>query len=87
MKPKQGTDSVIAELVNASCGRNMSAREKHLFRESLRNLVRLAQSELIVEMRGNVCRLTGLVAPSGRRARMTAHETRPMQQGFEFNHD
>jgi hypothetical protein len=84
MKSKRGTDAVIAEMVNASCRKDMSARERHLFRESLRNLVRLAQSELLTEMRSNVCRLTGLVQPA-RRPRILEREPRPLQQGFEFN--
>jgi hypothetical protein len=84
MRSKKGTDVVITEMVSASCRRDMSARERHLFRESLRNLVRLAQAELLADMRSNVCRLTGLVQPA-RRSRGLERNTLQMQQGFEFN--
>ena len=84
MKPKKGTDAVIAEIVGAICHKSMSSRERHLFRESLRNLVRLSQSELLAEMRSNVCRLTGLVQPV-RRNRGAERDARPTQQRFEFN--
>ena len=85
MKPKTGTELAIAELLSASCPKDMSAREKHLYRESLRNLVRLAQSELLVEMRRNVCRLTGFQSGAARRGRGIHQEVRPLQQRFEFN--
>ena len=39
------TDEVIEALVHASCGDTASAHEKYVYRESLRNLVRLAKAE------------------------------------------
>lgn len=84
MKSKKGTDAAIAEIVNATCHRDMSSRERHLFRESLRNLVRLSQSELLTEMRSNVCRLAGFTSPA-RRPRALERDGRSQQQGFEFN--
>jgi hypothetical protein len=38
-------DEVIEALVHASCGETASAHEKYVYRESLRNLVRLAVAE------------------------------------------
>jgi hypothetical protein len=38
-------DEVIEALVCASCGDAASAHEKYVYRESLRNLVRLARAE------------------------------------------
>jgi hypothetical protein len=38
-------DEVIEALVYASCGETASAHEKYVYRESLRNLVRLAMAE------------------------------------------
>ncbi len=39
------SDDVIEALVMLNCGQHGSAREKHVLRESLRNLVRLAKVE------------------------------------------
>jgi hypothetical protein len=38
-------DEVIEALVHACCGEAASAHEKYVYRESLRNLVRLAMAE------------------------------------------
>lgn len=43
--PPMCTDDVIEALVHASCGESASAHERYLYRESLRNLVRLAKAE------------------------------------------
>ena len=87
MKRKHATDLAIHELVEAASGRGMSMRERHLLKESLRNLVRLAKSELLVEMKSNVSRLTGISAQSTRRARAAAARCNSpaLQQRFEFN--
>ncbi|MDB5796183.1 MAG: hypothetical protein JWP36_85 [Paucimonas sp.] len=86
MKPKKDVDHVIAEIVEATSNKHMSAREKYLYRETLRSLVRLARSELLAEMRSSVSRLTGLVPHSSRRSRLLSpYERRPSQQRFEFN--
>ncbi len=39
------SDDVIEKLVTANCGLQGCARERHMFREALRNLVRLAKVE------------------------------------------
>jgi len=39
------TDEVIEALVIAACGETASAHERFVYRESLRNLVRLAKAE------------------------------------------
>lgn len=57
-------DAVIESLVTAQsvdvtrAGPAMSAREAHVYRESLRGLVRLAQAEQLRDMRTSVKRLT-----------------------------
>lgn len=57
-------DAVIESLVTARsagatrAGPVMSVREAHLYRESLRGLVRLAQAEQLRDMRASVKRLT-----------------------------
>jgi len=53
----KSVDAIIEELVN-SVQAGKSAREQFLFRQSLHNLVRLARSELLLEIRRNAERLT-----------------------------
>jgi hypothetical protein len=88
MKTKIGTDKVVAEMMNASYAKGMSAREKHLFKETLHSLVRLAKSEQLMEMRMNVKRLTTPVAASGSKRgkldRRLEWASRQVQRQFEF---
>lgn len=66
MKPN--VDVMIEDLVEATFGEHGSAREIHVFRESLRALVRFAKAEQLVEIRTSVRKLTGAVTSSaGRR--------------------
>ncbi|RZI42245.1 hypothetical protein EGT07_13575 [Herbaspirillum sp. HC18] len=68
MKKKLDTDVVIESLIAATMGENASARERHIFRENLRSLVRMAKAEQVVEIKDNVRRLAGaLEAHSARR--------------------
>lgn len=48
------TEAAIENLVNATLGAAASEREKHIFRESLRNLVRIANAEYKAEMQASV---------------------------------
>lgn len=48
------TASAIEDLIRAILGNSATARECHLLRQSLSNLVRLAQAELRVEMQTSV---------------------------------
>jgi Arc/MetJ family transcription regulator len=70
MKKRITTDIVIENLVAATCRDTTSSREKHMYREALRGLVRLAKSEHMLEMKANVDRLTG--ANAARAARRQA---------------
>ena len=45
------TEQVIEEILAATCTTNTNIKEKHFYRESLRNLVRLAKAEQLLEMR------------------------------------
>jgi hypothetical protein len=68
MKTRLDTDDVIESLINATLGAAVCSRERHLFRENLRSLVRLAKAEQVVEIKANVRRLAGaLEAHSARR--------------------
>ena len=39
------SDDVIENLVDLTCGETATAKDRHVYRESLRNLVRLAKAE------------------------------------------
>jgi hypothetical protein len=68
MKKKLDTDDVIENLITATLSEDATSRQRHMFRESLRSLVRLAKAEQVVEIKTNVRRLTGaLEAVSARR--------------------
>ncbi|MFC3108946.1 hypothetical protein ACFQAT_09995 [Undibacterium arcticum] len=45
------SDDVIENLVQLVCGETASAQDRHVYRESLRNLVRLAKAEQKQEIR------------------------------------
>lgn len=52
------TETVIEQLVTAFSGENATVREKHTCREALRNLVRLAKSEQMLDLKMDVEILT-----------------------------
>jgi len=54
---KLNTNAVIEQLIAAMPGENVSAREQHIYRENLRNLVRLAKAEQVMDIKANVKRL------------------------------
>ncbi|OGB24763.1 MAG: hypothetical protein A3I66_24675 [Burkholderiales bacterium RIFCSPLOWO2_02_FULL_57_36] len=54
MKTKHSTEELIEKLTSATCGENASIREKRVFKEALRSLVRLAKAEQILELRTDV---------------------------------
>lgn len=86
------TDDVIENLVSATLGEQATARQKHVYREALRGLVRLAKSEQVVEIKTNVKKLTGALdaASARRRAKAVLLAQRlprilnQAQQQFEF---
>ncbi|HYD95523.1 MAG TPA: hypothetical protein VEC01_09365 [Noviherbaspirillum sp.] len=92
MKKKLDTDDVIENLITATMGDGATARERHIFRENLRSLVRLAKAEQVLEIKASVKRLSGVIeAHSARRrakAILLAHRLPGVldqaQQQFEF---
>ncbi|HYD63100.1 MAG TPA: hypothetical protein VEC35_22290 [Noviherbaspirillum sp.] len=72
MKKKLDSDDVIENLITATLGECASARQRHVFRESLRGLVRLAKAEQIVEIKASVRRLTGALESHSARRRAKA---------------
>ena len=63
MVTQYSTDTVIEEMVAATYGDTVSARQKHMYREALRALVRLAKAEQMRDMRMDVRKLTGEPLP------------------------
>lgn len=59
MMAHYSTDEVIEELIVATYGKTGSERQKHVYREALHSLVRLAKAEQMRDMRVNVQKLTG----------------------------
>lgn len=92
MKKKLDTDDVIENLITATLSEDATSRQRHMFRESLRSLVRLAKAEQVVEIKTNVRRLTGAleVVSARRRAKAVLLAQRLPglldhgQQQFEF---
>lgn len=89
---KLDTDAVIENLITAILGENASARQKHIYSENLRSLVRLAKVEQMMEIKANVRRLTGTLELYNARRQAKAvllaqRLPRPLdqaQQQFEF---
>lgn len=71
MKKKLDSDIIIDNLV-AAVLESAGTRERHLFRENLRNLVRLAKAEQVAEIKMNVRRLAGAMEAHSARRRAKA---------------
>jgi len=84
MKANMGTEQMIIALVNTVCGEEATAREKHVFREGLRQLVRLAKAEQLFEMKMNVKKLTAPMHVSGKQARSGYASQKAFQYPLEF---
>lgn len=61
--PTLTSQEMVASLVNAYCGQSATLRQKHVFEQTLLALVRLAKSEQMMELKANVRKLTGPIAP------------------------
>lgn len=57
------TDQMIEDMVATNLGETVSARQKHVYREALRGLVRLAKAEQLHAMKSDVRKLTGDALP------------------------
>ena len=92
MKKILETDQVIEALM-AIWGEEADLREKHMYRESLRTLVRLAKSEQLMDIKASVRKLTGSMEAhqARRRAKAVLLAQRlpgilaDAQRQFEFN--
>ncbi len=74
MNNELNTDEVINNMVSAVCGQSATSRERHMYRETLRNLVRLAKAEQMADMRANVEKLTGFAEARTDKAAQQSHQ-------------
>lgn len=72
MKKKLETDAVIENLIIATLGEDAPARQKHMYAESLRSLVRLAKAEQVMEIKESVRKLAGALETHSARRRAKA---------------
>lgn len=52
-----GIDNLIDQLTNVTYGNDVQAREKHVFKEAVLGLIRLARAEQMRDMKIDVTRL------------------------------
>ncbi|GGC12334.1 hypothetical protein GCM10011572_37170 [Pseudoduganella buxea] len=62
--PVCSTETLIEELVEASCGDSQDPRAGHALRQALYGLVRLARSEQLTAMRQDTRRALGRLRPA-----------------------
>jgi hypothetical protein len=72
MKSRLATEEIIDSLVVACLGEDTTARQQHLLRENLRNLVRLAKAEQVMEIKTSVNKLVGAIDAQEARRRAKA---------------
>jgi hypothetical protein len=84
MKTQSATEQLIASLVETAFAHHGEARQLHLYRESLRSLVRLAKSEQLLDMRTSVRKLVGVAACTVERSRKSGRGFDRLQGQFEF---
>lgn len=92
MKPT--VEMAIDNLIGATLGGDAPYRDKHLFRESLRGLVRLAKAEQMLEIKTSVERLTGAIKTDVHRCPAKVNllfeefnVSTLLQREFEFDRD
>ncbi len=92
MKPT--VEMAIENLIEATLCGGVTLREKHLFRESLRSLVRLAKAEQILEIKTSVKSLTGAITTHAHRRQAKVNllfkefdASTLLQREFEFDRD
>lgn len=82
-----GTDELMEDFVHASARSGNSPRELYFMRETLHSLVRLAQSEQMLEIRRSVDKLVpASMRPAGKRRRLP-RDAAPGQAQFVFGRD
>ena len=90
MKITSSTDVLIQDLLDATYGTDVNARQKFIFKQALLGLVRLAKAEQIQEMRTTVEKLIGDPTFIACRQKSKSRHKNHAQQGrwpqqMEFN--
>jgi len=62
----RATDNVIEEIISQADGHEPDARKRHVFRQTLYGLVRLARAEQLLDMRRDAALAAGAAAGSSR---------------------
>jgi DNA-binding FadR family transcriptional regulator len=87
---KRRTDTVIEDLLAATCGLHAEMRQRHVYAQALQGLVRLAKVEQLLEMRMDVERAAGSMACVSRKRQTRAilrkigMDVRSRQRELEF---
>jgi len=63
----RATDNIIEDIISNADGHEPDARRRHVFRQTLYSLVRLARAEQLLDIRHDVALGTGTAAGSSRR--------------------
>ncbi len=82
------TEELMEDFVYASARSGNSPRELYFIRETMQSLVRLAQSEQMLDIRRSVDKLVpASMRAAGRRRRITPNDPPPGQAQFVFGRD
>ena len=82
-----GTDELMEDFVHSSARSGNSPRELYLMRETMHSLVRLAQSEQMLEIRRSVDKLLPASMRPAARRRRSPRDPSPGQTQFVFGRD
>lgn len=82
-----GTDELMEDFVNASARSGNSPREMYLMRETMHSLMRLAQSEQMLEIRRSVDKLVPASMRPASKRRRAPRDASPGQSQFVFGRD
>lgn len=66
----RATDNIIEEIISNADGHEPDARRRHVFRQTLYGLVRLARAEQLLDMRSDVALGTGRAGGSRHQVRI-----------------
>ncbi len=82
-----GADELMEDFVHASARSGNSPRELYLIRETMHSLMRLAQSEQMLEIRRSVDKLVPASMRPPARRRRSPRDASPGQTQFVFGRD
>ena len=86
-EPIRGIDELMEDFVHSSARSGNGPRELYLMRETMHSLVRLAQSEQMLEIRRSVDKLLPASMRPAARRRRSPRDPSPGQTQFVFGRD